>query len=226
MLFKSHMLNFSIPRFIKSDNASYFRSPKIQQLANAFKTEWSFIVAYTPELNGKLERMHGPLKQGIRCLIDQNKVDWCDALPLATFCINNQRTGSSELSAYEKYFMRTNNCPAFRVSDNELFESQLDPNLLDYLTSGRYIADVIDKKHRQQNNLNVGTSDMMLAVGDQVFVRHIINPGIPSAMQEKYSGPFKVVKVRNNFVFDYERDDGKILKCHIRNAKKRGPHNI
>ena len=108
----------------------------------------------------------------------------------------------------------------FNITDQELFDSQLDPELLGYLTSGKFVEETVKRKLVRQDAHNKTAVPTQFRVGEEAFVRHIVVPGTPSALQPRFDGPFMVVDVESPFVFVYEKN-GKRHRCHIRNAKRR-----
>ena len=172
-------------------------------------------------LKSKAVDWHKAVKEGIRCLLDGTSVKWVDSLPLVAWNLNNQCTSTMQLSPYEVYFCRINRSPTFNITNEELDNTQLEPELLNYLTTGKYVEEMVQRKKDRKESHNETAIHTQFEVGDEAFVRHIVVPGTPSALQPKFSGPYEVVAVESPFVFVYEKN-GKRHRCHVRNAKRRG----
>lgn len=95
--------SFSPPRFVFSNNASYFLVDFIEEVMNQFGILWTPVFVYTPMGNGKAEHMIGALKTSVTRLATNKILNWDEASPKAVYGYR-RRKGSSGFFPFELSF--------------------------------------------------------------------------------------------------------------------------
>lgn len=78
---------YGIPNSILTDQGSNFISNILEELAKIFRIEKYRSSAFHPQSQGSIERAHATLTEYIK-QFTENKENWDEILPMATFCYN------------------------------------------------------------------------------------------------------------------------------------------
>ncbi|MCP4478195.1 MAG: transposase family protein, partial [Planctomycetaceae bacterium] len=118
--FRNHwLLQFGTPIHILSDPRSQFTGFVFEMLAKLSGIEQLFTTAYHPETNGRLERFHRFLKQRLRCIAQEHKLDflkmhdWDVFIPGISFAYNVTPNRMTNHSPYEIVFGKRVKLPLF-----------------------------------------------------------------------------------------------------------------
>eukprot|EP00455_Lapot_gusevi_P008523 TRINITY_DN1372_c0_g2_i1.p1 TRINITY_DN1372_c0_g2~~TRINITY_DN1372_c0_g2_i1.p1 ORF type:complete len:829 (+),score=-144.52 TRINITY_DN1372_c0_g2_i1:148-2487(+) len=101
-----HICTFGPPTTIQSDNDSSFITGVLQAVTALFGVQHSFIAAYNPRADGKVERAGGIATQLLRKLCRGNYGEWDTLVPWVQFCINNKTKRRLNTSPFETVFLR------------------------------------------------------------------------------------------------------------------------
>ncbi|CAL1266838.1 unnamed protein product [Larinioides sclopetarius] len=96
---------FGIPKFILSDNATYFKADEIVEFYKALKIEHRKSSIYYPKSNGLLERTHRILKESVTS-ISQKVHDWSKSLLFFKLHYNNSKHAVTQYTPAELFFGR------------------------------------------------------------------------------------------------------------------------
>ena len=134
--FRNHwLLQYGTPQYILSDRGSQFTGFVFEILAKLTGFEQKFTTAYHPETNGRLERFHRFLKQRLRCIAHDNKLDfihmhdWDVFIPGIAFAYNVTPNRMTEHCPYEVIFGKRARLPLeshFETDPNKVAEDVTD----------------------------------------------------------------------------------------------------
>ena len=99
-----------VPRRIISDRGPAFKNELCEELAERAGFRWQYTTAYNPRANGKVERLHRPLKAAVRTYALRNQKDWAEYVPSFIFAMNNlpsRAQGGGKLSPHIRVFGKT-----------------------------------------------------------------------------------------------------------------------
>ena len=82
------ILKFGIPQTVPTDQGSNFMSEVFGNVCKLLKIKNIKCIAYHPQTNGALERIHRVLIEHLRCFILEDQSNWDKWLPYATFVFN------------------------------------------------------------------------------------------------------------------------------------------
>jgi transposase InsO family protein len=78
---------FGVPRKIVSDRGTAFKNELCEELAAKAGFRWQYTTAYNPRANGKIERIHRPLKAALRGFCHKNLESWDEAAASFAFAV-------------------------------------------------------------------------------------------------------------------------------------------
>ena len=79
-------LRTGLPRSLQSDNGTPFTSKVTQEVSKALGITYYLHCVWTPQSSGKVERANQFLKSVIKNIIQENSLEWKEALPIALLC--------------------------------------------------------------------------------------------------------------------------------------------
>ena len=100
---------FGAPRIWISDQGAHFKNDVLSQLSRRLKSRQVFSVAYSPWINGSVERVNRDLLQVLRALILEYKLshhDWAYLLPMVQLSLNHSPVASLARKAPVELFTR------------------------------------------------------------------------------------------------------------------------
>ena len=101
-----------MPKGVVSDRDIRLRAHFWRALQQRLGTELRFTTAYTPNSNGKVERVNAVLGDVLRSLCDFAGKNWADQLDLAEFAINGSESSATGLTPFFANFAREPRVPA------------------------------------------------------------------------------------------------------------------
>ena len=113
---------YGVPTAILTDQGTNFIPQLIEELARIFRIEKYRSSAFHPQSRGSIERLHHTLTEYLKQFTNERE-DWDEILPLATFCYNSCKNESTGYQPFELVFGRKANMPSFRSSENKLLTS-------------------------------------------------------------------------------------------------------
>lgn len=141
---------YGVPTAILTDQGTNFMSRILEEFARIFKIEKYRSSAYHPQSQGGIERMHHTLTEYIKQFTNERE-NWDDILPLATFCYNACKHEAHNYQPYELIFGRKAQLPSHvppkesLIISNDYLESLIDDiNHLQRLAG----LNLIQSKHR------------------------------------------------------------------------------
>ena len=202
---RSHFIApFGVPTTIVSDNGREFRSNEFSSFCAYLGINHKFTMAYHPQCNGIVERVHRTIRVAFRALDDSNS--WADVLPLVILAINNQVCDDNSFTPYQMVFGQAARLPGtFFFNEDVDCDNPLQPikEVQIFQENMRYFQ----RTSRQQEIPNPYVNCDLFTV-PEVLLR---DNGNLTPLSRLYAGPFRVI-ARNEKYFTISTD--------------RGPHNV
>ncbi len=151
---------YSNPKHLLSDNASTFRSKLWTAVANALGIKLTYSAPYCPQTNGTAEAAVGNITQILRCLTQENKLNWDELLAPATFAINASSHATHQLTPFIMIFGRS---PCLPIDAKLQPESQTPLyQIIEDMQNAQHTAiqtAVRLKEHRDRNKLQTPSTE-------------------------------------------------------------------
>jgi hypothetical protein len=200
-----------LPRDIVSDRDPQFTSDFWQSLFTLIGTKLSMSTANHAKTDGQTEAQNKTIGQLLRVHARDDPTNWDSYLPLVEFAMNNSVNVSTGLTPFYINYGLHPWIPA-DLSSGQLFAvGNADVNtLIDKIAIiTKLVKDNISvAQDKQAATANEGRRGEKFKVGDLVMTsRGIETTALPSAttkLQDKFTGPFKVVKVVNDNAYELD----------------------
>ncbi|GBN73262.1 hypothetical protein AVEN_58256-1 [Araneus ventricosus] len=180
---------FGLPQRVACDQGGQFESGLFQMLTRMFGIQCVRTAAFHPSSNGRVERMHRPLKQALMC----SKQTWFEALPLVLLGLRTVLREDINATAAELAY-GTN----LRVPGQFFVDSNIGIPSPDYLSRLQELMRALKPSDPVHHGLKAVYMPKDLQTCSHVFVKR--RP-IKRALATPFEGPFPVKKRQDkNFV--------------------------
>lgn len=213
----THVISaYGIPEVVLSDRGSEFTSELWDELSRIHGYHLQHTSPYHPATNGICERAHRTIGNAIRAaLVQDPNLKWSDILPSLQLTLNASPCQSTNFSPHELLFGHSVRLPVqqhiLSPDDNPLL-SVPDNNYLKSLKSALETARLEVLKSTTINPPTINP----YKVGQSVSVRVMPTPG---KLQARWSGPFTITNVPNQFQITYYTANGRRRTIHTNDAK-------
>lgn len=152
-----------------------------------------------PTSNASIERMHGSLKDWLRCVLSSTE-EWDDWLELAMFSYNTSVHSGTKLTPFQCMFGRIARVPSDRPcldgDIGETYNSYLD-KLRSEISRIQTLAreNLIEAKVRSKRYYDRKVNPQEFKVGEKVKLLIEPNKGSDAPI---YSGPHKILEILND----------------------------
>lgn len=215
------VLRFGPPKYLVSDNATYFTAETLAQVIKLLKIKKIFSTPYHPQSN-LVERYHKSLNAFIRSCVEKEYAQWHTYIDYACYAHNtchNTATGYSPfelLFAYEPYIpseIFKRDVPTYNY-ENYVNEVRSKLKVCHELAR----ANIEKRKFDNKRNYDKGRSEnaLKLQINDLVLVK---NPAKKFKHSPPYLGPYRVVEICSPVVVKIKMGN-KIKKIHTDRVKK------
>lgn len=189
---------FSIPRIIVSDNASYFTSKEFKSYLFKNYIQHRRIAAYRANGN-KSERFIRDISTLLRCFYNQNQTYWDQEIGNIQICLNTARNSSTGTTAFKLMFFHDCNNALSNIWNLQDFIS--DEISADDKRQNLKTALINVKKNIQANRKRLKYQDPKsrhpYKIGDAVLVKtHFLSKKIKKFSKKlaiKYTGPYRIL---------------------------------
>ena len=210
-----------------SDGGGEFANEVLKELSTLMGSKHHIISAYSPSVNGMIERVHRSLGAYIRSFCEEQTKDWVSFLPALKFSLNTKIHSSTKFSPY---FITFGEHPLFPWSprDNITYsESEIADRirLLQYAQRLCYTNDS-DAKTAMKKSFDVKAKFKRFKEGDDVLL-YIPSPppGENSKFYTPWRGIFRVVERTSNLTYIVRKKGGRKRKAHVNRMKFFDPLN-
>ena len=216
-----------IPREILSDRGTQFTSHLMAELHKLLGVKPIFTTPFHPSGNGRIERLHGPLKACLRKLCEEKPREWHRYLIPTLFALRELPSDRTGFSAFDLLYGRAVRGPLTALRD--LWEDQHIQG--EERSSFQYILELREKlaecsklaaqnaeisRSKYKAYFDVRSQDRQFKPGDEVLV---LLPNETSKLLISWNGPYKVLERRGKV--DYVIDEPKGPKMYHVNLLKR-----
>uniref|UniRef100_H3H597 Integrase catalytic domain-containing protein n=1 Tax=Phytophthora ramorum TaxID=164328 RepID=H3H597_PHYRM len=199
---------FGIPPVWVSDNGTHFKNEVVAELSRRLRTQQTFTPAYSPWVNGSIERVNRDILQVVRAMILSYKIsykDWVYLVPIIQSNLNHTAVPSLGNRAPVELFTGLQ-CPTplsefYLPNSNELQQvppsQQIDSYLTDLRNSLHEMHCKVEDQRLKQRLLNKkrerGENLVNFAVGDFVL-RSRVDEKNGNKLQVTWIGPYRVIR--------------------------------
>ncbi|KAE9002974.1 hypothetical protein PR003_g16189 [Phytophthora rubi] len=199
---------FGIPPEWVSDNGTHFKNEVVAELCRRLKSKQSFTLAYSPWINGSVERANRDILQVMRAMILEYKIsykDWVCLVPMVQSSLNHTAVPSLGNRAPVELFTGLQ-CPTplkeFYLPETGELQTVPDSDAIDeFLEKLRSsihdmhkdVEDQREKQRRLNKKRQRGENLVNFAVGDFVL-RSRVDEKRGNKLQVTWIGPYRVVR--------------------------------
>ena len=185
-----------MPEAVVSDRDVRLRAHFWRALQQRLGTELRFTTAYTPNSNGKVERVNMVLGDVLRTLCSYSGKDWAQHLDLAEFAINGSETNATGLTPFFANYAREMRTPA------SLGRPTLDVPKAEEFANAMFATvthtrDALESAKRKYDKKIAGTRRKVetFQAGDQVLLstKNLNLKMTARKLTSKFVGPFEVL---------------------------------
>ena len=234
-----HVFRYTgVPKNVYSDRGSEFTNDLSARLSTAWGFKWRYVTAYSPESNGKIERVHRPLKAALQQYCRDNQHIWDQVLPSFVFSMNNtvsrslggKATGASpNLLVYGQHLRIPEELVLPNLPEGGFAErDELIACRLRVMAEARHYV----MKAREAEEANNRNQDAPIKTkyesgeyqkGDLVF---LYVPQVPNLVSVKlfpmWQGPYTVIEQVGALTYRIQ-GKGKTLVVHVRRLMRFNP---
>jgi len=225
-----------VPRKICSDRGSDFNNEVIDRLSKYYGMRWQYVTAYNPRANGKIERVHRPLKASLKmyCMKKENQKAWVEAAPSFAFamnCLPSTALGGSKgsVSPYQLVYGREPNIPTSLLYPKDSWADE--DELFGVRLRVKMEAEQIVMAHRETERKKTDAQGVRQAhldqvrfqIGDIVLLYHPQVPkGVSSKLFTHWKGPYQIMEQTGPLNYKI-RGRGKVQIVNVRRLIKYDP---
>lgn len=196
---------YGVPSAILTDQGTNFISHILEEFARIFRIEKYRTSAFHPQSQGGIERMHHTLTEYIKQFTNERE-DWDEILPLATFCYNACKHEAHNYQPYELIFGRKARLPSHMppkeslIISNDYLESLIDD--IEHLQRLAGL-NLIQAKHRSKYYYDRKLNPKHFREGERVYLLN--DAGTGGKFKDQYVGPYEINKIdRENHVVELQ----------------------
>ncbi|RMC19916.1 hypothetical protein DUI87_03482 [Hirundo rustica rustica] len=184
-LLKEIIPRFGIPLGMSSDRGPHFVAGIIQGVAKVLGIRWDLHTPWRPQSSGQVERMNQTLKNQLKKICQEAKVQWPQALPIALFRIRIKPRERIGVSPYEVLYGKAYHAATYQ-GDPHLTGDQV---LLNYVLSLNKTLAAVRGALQWNRPLPLENPVHDISPGDHVYVRNwSVEP-----LKESWNGPYQVL---------------------------------
>ncbi|GBN53012.1 Transposon Tf2-6 polyprotein [Araneus ventricosus] len=210
-----YFANFGLPKFLITDNATNFISNEMVEFLDRLNIQHRKSSIYYPMANGLLERAHRTMKESLASMCEST-FQWSEKLLFFKLYYNNSIHSVTKFAPAEIFFGRKQNLllDSFFEPITVENESKYLKNIRNNMRSIRNEFAKNEEQYFKNNAPHIkGRKVPNFNLGDKVFVRNFSHPQV---FQEKYKGPFEIIKIlRNNNYVIKSLKDNKTMKLNV-----------
>ncbi|RMB92588.1 hypothetical protein DUI87_30897 [Hirundo rustica rustica] len=167
-LLKEIIPRFGIPLGMSSDRGPHFVAGIIQGVAKALGIRWDLHTPWRPQSSGQVERMNQTLKNQLKKICQEAKVQWPQALPIALLRIRIKPRERIGVSPYEVLYGKAYHAATYQ-GDPHLTGDQV---LLNYVLSLNKTLAAVRGALQWNRPLPLENPVHDISPGDHVYVKN------------------------------------------------------
>jgi hypothetical protein len=208
---------FGPPKILLSDQGMEFCNQILQNLCKINGIEHKVTAPYNPRTNGQTERFNQTLMEALRKHTALNPLEWNKWLPFVLMSYRRRIHNATNFSPYEIMFGKKMNWfEDWQPKINEDLHEAIINRSLELRKMIEEIQPIaVENIHRskitQENvqDLRANVVDEALKPGTVVYKKV---EGLLGKLQERYSGPYKIVELRNDGNYSLSNRYGHLLQ--------------
>ena len=219
--------NFGFFKQSVSDGGGEFANDVIKELTVLMGSKHHIISAYSPSVNGMVERVHRSLGAYIRSFCEEQTTDWVSFLPALKFSLNTRIHSATRFSPY---FITYGEHPLFPWSPQDQVtysESEISDRirLLQYAQKLCYTND-LEAKAAMKRSFDIKSKFKRFKAGDDVLL-YLPSPpkGGNSKFYTPWQGVFRVLERTSNLTYIVRKKGGRKRRAHVNRMKFFDPLN-
>ncbi|RMC22108.1 hypothetical protein DUI87_02981 [Hirundo rustica rustica] len=170
---------------MSSDRGPHFVAGIIQGVAKALGIRWDLHTPWRPQSSGQVERMNQTLKNQLKKIFQEAKVQWPQALPIALLRIRIKPRERIGVSPYEVLYGKAYHAATYQ-GDPHLTRDQV---LLNYVLSLNKTLAAVRGALQWNRPLPLENPVHDISPGDHVYVKNwSVEP-----LKESWNGPYQVL---------------------------------
>jgi len=215
---------FGVPRSCLTDCGKNFLSNLMSQLCELYDIDKMHTVAYSPQSNGRTERVHHSIKKYISYFINEQQDNWHDLLPIIVAAYNNLPHTTLNKTPYEVVFGRKMTT-MFNIGTKDA--EITNEKVVDLATKLKQVWNISKKLNHQAfleqaKYYDRKSNSYTFKKDEKVWLQNPrVLPGKSKRLTKKYLGPFKVIEMTSPVLVKIQLPDtqsivhGSRLKPHI-----------
>ena len=218
-LFDRWISVFGCPYQIHSDGGPNISSNCIKEICNRLGIIKTTSTPYHPKSNGLIERLFRTAKEALRAVLyNCSKQNWPEKIPAIELALRSVKQSTTNYSPFEILFGK-------EMRDADFISHHLDKPNRKFSNENEYVLNFeknLQMTHKiVKENIKNNAEKMKkkqkflkkeLEVGSFVMIE--LPPGNTSPLGQRFDGPFKVVKILRDYVYQLQSASGKIVERH------------
>ena len=212
-----------------SDQGKNFTSAFFRETCKILGNRQIFTTAYHPQANGRLERFHKTLAEGLSHYVNASGNNWVTQVPLFLMAFRNTPHGTSRFSPFFLLHGREMVLPSLHdlkaKLSPEIRNSEHAPRLENLKVNLR-LAYKLAREHARKSHIrnkryyDRRARDREFAVGDYVYLYNpAIKAGLSSKFRKPWTGPWLVTARRSHLNYTLVNERGKEMTVHVNRMK-------
>ena len=212
-----------------SDQGKNFTSAFFRETCKILGVRQIFTTAYHPQANGKIERLHKTLAEGLSHYVNASGNNWDTLVPFFLMAFRNTPHGTSGFSPFyllrgremilpSLHNLKAKLSPEIRNSEQAMRLENLKANLRSaYKLAGEHArkSHATNKRYYDRR-----ARDRNFAVGEYVYLYNpAIKAGLSSKFRKPWTGPWLVTARRSHLNYTLVNERGKEMTVHVNRMK-------
>jgi transposase InsO family protein/transposase-like protein len=205
---------FGIPQSILTDNSRAFDNALVRAIEDEHGIHHEWSAPGHSQGNAVAERAIESLEEKLSLVIQENDLDWEQAIPLATLSINTRRNVTTGFAPFELMFNRTNQVTSRSLSKYN--NTPLEPSIVE-ANRADAIASTSDAHLRSKTRFDNRHQPTVFEPGTLVMSKRSSRR---SKLSNRYDGPCEVLE-RNKDIYKIKNQaTGRILTRHASHLER------
>ena len=193
------ILKYGAPKEIHVDCGKCFESNRMKMMADKMKAKLIFSSPYHHNTNGIIERQFRTIREWINTTLkERGGTNWSELIPEIEYTLNATVQKTTKVSPAEIVFGKKINREQWH--DNNKVDRQ------------QIIKEI---KEKAENNDKEIETRRKVEIGNKVLIKKEIR----KKDQERYEGPYTVIKKNHDRSYKLQNEDGKVIDRNIEKIK-------